>query len=67
MQEFETCIREMQEYKYVGVRKLFAKMCFIESEEISILLNLYHNLKESNSKIVGDLEFLMCAAGIALE
>ena len=67
MQEFETCIREMQEYKYVGVRKLFAKMCFIESEEISILLNLYHNLKESNSKIVGDLEFLMCAAAIALE
>ncbi len=67
IQEFEACIREMQEYKYTGARKLFVKMCFIESEETSILLNLYHNLKESNSKIVGDLEFLMCAAGIALE
>lgn len=67
IQEFEACIREMQEYKYTGARKLFAKMCFIESEETAILLNLFHNLKESNSEIVCDLEFLMRAAGITLE
>lgn len=63
-QDFESCISEMQQFKHSGASMLFAKMCFITPMETSILLNLWHTLKASDSQTADAIEFLMRKAGV---
>lgn len=63
-QDFENCIREMQQFKYYGTNMLFVKMCFTTPKETAILLNLWHTLKASDLQTANAIEFLMRKAGI---
>ena len=62
--DFDSRIEEIQTFKSSGVRRLYAKMCHINQNEITMLLQVYHRLESTNPETAHVIEYLMIRAGI---
>lgn len=62
--DFEQKIAELKEHKASAVKTLFAKLCYINSSEKAILIQLLTELEETNPESVHVVRYLMNRAGV---
>ncbi len=57
-------IKEIKEFKQSGVSQLFAKMCFINQSELSILYQILSDLKKTDAETASVIEYMIHRAGL---
>ena len=62
--DFQARINEIKQGWRIGVKKLFNKMCFLDQDETEMLLQVYNEVKITDSETTYILEFLMDKTGI---
>ena len=62
--DFQTRINEIKQGGQLKVKVLFNKMCFLDQDETEILLQVYNEVKTTDSETAYILEFLMNKVGI---